>query len=125
MSAPERAPRPGWGAVIGQSVQRDPVLLPAVLIALVGTGFAVIAPPAWLARVPTAVVDVATGARDQVAGERDASAAREAALSEQIEAGRAEARRRATGVAEAQGAVQHSRPICAPSSPSARPRSSK
>ena len=66
MRAPEQARKPGWGAVIGQSVQRDPVLLPAVLIALVGTGFAVIAPPAWLARVPTSAIRTAgssTGSR--------------------------------------------------------------
>ncbi len=68
------------GSAFRSTLQRDPLLLPAILVALAGTAFAAAAPPAWLKRVPIAVQDVATGAREGLSGERDELAAREMML---------------------------------------------
>ena len=51
---------------IGRLVARDASLLPAIIVAGAATVFTVISPPTWLARLPRAVVDVATGQRQEL-----------------------------------------------------------
>lgn len=56
----------GRASGFGRLLARDTSLLPAVIVAGAATAFTVISPPAWLARLPQAVVDVATGQRQEL-----------------------------------------------------------
>ena len=61
MSTP--APRSGKAAALIQLWRHDLLFPPAVLVVVFGVGAMLLAPPAWLSRVPTAVKDVATNSR--------------------------------------------------------------
>jgi chemotaxis protein MotB len=56
----------GRATGFGRLLARDASLLPAVIVAGTATAFTVISPPAWLTRLPQAVVDVATGERQEL-----------------------------------------------------------
>jgi hypothetical protein len=47
-------------------LRRDASLVPAAIIAVAATAFSIVSPPAWLGRLPQAVVDVATGERQEL-----------------------------------------------------------
>ncbi len=56
----------GAAAGFGQLLRRDASLVPAAIIAVAATAFSIVSPPAWLGRLPQAVVDVATGQRQEL-----------------------------------------------------------
>ncbi len=61
--------KPTIVSTTGQLFRHDAVFAPAMFIAVLGTLSAVVAPPAWIGRVPAAVGDVATGGRETLRGE--------------------------------------------------------
>jgi chemotaxis protein MotB len=53
-------------AGFGQLLRRDASVVPAAIVAVAATAFSIVSPPAWLGRLPQAVVDLATGERQEL-----------------------------------------------------------
>jgi chemotaxis protein MotB len=56
----------GHSAGFRRLLGRDASIVPAAMVAIAATAFAVVSPPTWLGRLPQAVVDVATGDRQEL-----------------------------------------------------------
>jgi chemotaxis protein MotB len=57
---------------------RDASIVPAAMVAIAATAFTVVSPPTWLGRLPQAVVDVATGDRQELQQQLTAATAQSA-----------------------------------------------
>ena len=63
---------------IRRLLTRDASLVPAVIVAGAATAFTIVSPPTWLGRLPQAVVDVATGDRQELQQQLAAASAQSA-----------------------------------------------
>ncbi len=76
MNAP--AANPGLSTILVQLCRHDQAFVAAVIVAVLGTGYAIAAPPTWVGRIPAAVEKVVAGDNKdmraqlaEVSGERD------------------------------------------------------